>query len=124
MPKMALVLCVGVDPTVTETRRLILASAGHRAVSAVNEKQIQEACRKQRFQVAVIGQSRTPKAKQEWSALIRRFCPAIEVLEIYAPASGRILRDADDWLESPALPHHLAARVSALAGEKGKLATG
>lgn len=117
---MALVLCTGVHATVTQTRHLILANAGHSVVAAVNEKQVQEACRKHRFQVAVIGQSRTPRAKQEWSALIRHSCPSIKILEVYAPASGRILKDADDWLEAPVLPNDLAAHVAALASEQGK----
>jgi hypothetical protein len=121
---MALVLCTGAHATLTRTRHLILENAGHAVVSALDEKQIHEACRKHKFEVAVIGQSSSTRAKQEWSTLIRLLCPAIKILEVYTPATGRALKDADDWLESPALPDELAGRVTTLAGKGKERATG
>jgi hypothetical protein len=122
---MALVLCTGADPTLTHTRQLILEAAGHTVVPALDENQIKEACRKHQFQVAVIGQSGTANSKKEWREIIRNYCPAAKVLEVYTPGAGSVIRDADDSLESPAMPNKLAARVSTLANERdARRATG
>lgn len=114
---MALVLCTGAHPTLTQTRRLILEAAGHTVVPAVEENQIKEACVHHNFDVVVIGQSRTAKSTKLWREIIRDFCPAARVLEVYTRGTGSILKDADDWLEAPAMPSELTARVSALAGK-------
>ena len=115
---MALVLCTGAHPTLTQTRQLILEAAGHTVVPAFDENQIKEACRKHNFGVIVIGQSGTAKLKREWREIIRNYCPSAKILEVYTPGTGSVLKDVDDWLESPAMPQELAARVSTLAGER------
>lgn len=114
---MALVLCTGAHSTLTQTRRLVLEAAGHTVVPALEEKQIKEACARHKFEVVVIGQSGAVKLTKTWREIIRDFCPAAKVLEVYTPGTGSILKDADDWLESPAMPSELTARVSALARE-------
>lgn len=115
---MALVLCTGADATLTQTRQLILEAAGHRAVPALDENQIREACGRHKFQVVVIGQSCSDRLKRELARIIRDCCPSAKVLEVYTPGCETVLRDADDWLESPAMPNELALRVAVLAGER------
>jgi len=115
---MALVLCAGAHAVLTQTRQLILEAAGHTVVPAYDESQIEEACAQNEFQVVVIGQSSKARLKREWREIVRRLCPKAKVLEVFTPNVGPVIKDADDRLESPAMPEELAERVSALTGEK------
>lgn len=118
---MALVLCTGVDAGLTTTRKLILQQAGHKVIVAMDESSVRAACQKHRFDVAVIGQAASAKAKQAIIWLIRKHCPSAKVLELYRYSTGRILEDADSWLEVPAdVPSELAERVTALAARSQK----
>jgi hypothetical protein len=114
---MALVLCTGAHAVLTQTRQLILEAAGHTVVPAYDENQIKEACAHNQFQVVVIGQSSKARLKREWREIVRRLCPKAKVLEVFTPNAGPVIKDADDRLESPAMPEELAERVSALTGE-------
>ena len=60
---MALVLCTGVDPVLMRTRQLILENAGHTVVPASDERETKTVCNQHEFDVAVIGQSISPKGK-------------------------------------------------------------
>ena len=103
---MASVLCTGADPVLLETRKLILEQAGHTVISAG------------KIDVAVIGQSISSNNKRIVSSLVRQHCPGAKVLELYRPTEGRIIPDADSWLEVPALvPQDLAIWVERLAEE-------
>ncbi len=113
---MATVLCTGADRILSETRALILRRAGHTAVTAVGERELIEACTHQRFDVAVIGQAMPTTKKRYVCSLVRQHCPSAKILEVYAPHLGRVLDDADDWLEEPVrVPGDLAAHVARLA---------
>ena len=113
---MALVLCTGVDPLVVRTRQLILERAGHVVISALDEASLIEACHQHKFEVAVVGQTVSPKIKRRIAGLIRESCQNTKLLELYTISSGRVLDDADSWLEVLAdVPQELAARVEALA---------
>ena len=99
-----------------ETRRLILERAGHVVVSAMNEREVTTACKINRFQIAVIGQSVSPQSKRSIAYMVRQHCPASKVLELYSPYEGRVLSDADSWLEVPAnIPNDLGDEVTRLA---------
>jgi hypothetical protein len=114
---MASVLCTGTDESLIKTRKLILERAGHKVVPALGEPQLIEACEKHSIDVAVIGQTIARNEKRRVLRLIRQNCPAAKVLELYSPTTGKVLPDADDWLEVPAdVPSDLAERVSKLAG--------
>ena len=113
---MALVLCTGVDPVLIKTRQLILQSAGHRVVTAMNESEVTTACRQHTFDIAVIGQAISDRVKRQIALVIRQQCPSAKILELYRFSTGKILEDADAWLETPAdVPQELAERVTALA---------
>jgi len=112
---MALVLCTGTEPALIATRRLILQEAGHFVVTAQDERELETACREHAFEVAVIGQTVSPKIKLRICSLIRRHCPSAKVLELYPRYQGRALEDADSWLQVPAgVPEELVARVNEL----------
>jgi hypothetical protein len=117
---MATVLCTGVQPTLMLSRKHILEQAGYTVIAALNEDQIVSACRDFRFDVAVIGQMVESGLKRDWSALVRRYCPAVRVLEIYLPGTAIAVKDADGWLASSAIPTELVERVAALAAQ-GKM---
>jgi hypothetical protein len=115
---MALVLCTGVDPSVVRTRQLILERAGHVVVPALDEHSLIDACQQNKFEVAVVGQTPSAKIKRRTASLIRERCRDAKVLELYTVSSGKVLEDADSWLEVLAdVPQELAARVEALAAK-------
>lgn len=119
---MALVLCSGVDLALMNTRKLIIESVGHRVVLGIGEPGIASVCKKHKFDVAVIGQAITTKEKKHIMALIRQHCPSAKILELYPSYEGKVLEDADSWLEVPVnIPARLAETVTALAAEsRGK----
>ena len=113
---MALVLCTGIDPSVVRTRQLILERAGHVVVPALDKASLIKACQQNKFDVAVVGQTVSPKIKRRIAGLIRESCPDAKLLELYTVSTGRVLDDADAWLEVLAdVPQELAVRVEALA---------
>jgi hypothetical protein len=113
---MALVLCTGVDSAVVRTRQLILERAGHTVVSALDEPSLIAACGQHEFQVVVVGQTVSANIKRRIARLIREGCPGAKVLELYTLSTGKVLEEADSWLEVLAdVPQELAARVADLA---------
>jgi hypothetical protein len=115
---MALVLCTGDDRTLINARRFILESAGHKVVIGMGEPAVTAACKEHKFDVAVIGQS---GEKKQIMAIVRQHCPFTKVLELYPPYEGRVLHDADLWLEVPVnIPAKLAETVNALAVKSRK----
>ncbi|HEY2364035.1 MAG TPA: hypothetical protein VGK36_23145 [Candidatus Angelobacter sp.] len=113
---MALVLCTGIDPSVVRTRQLILERAGHEVVPVLDEASLIKACQQNKFDVAVVGQTFSPKIKRRIAGVIRECCQGTKMLELYTISTGRILEDADSWLEVLAdVPQELAVRVGALA---------
>jgi DNA-binding response OmpR family regulator len=116
---MASVLCTGVDQGLLNTRKLILERAGHKVIPALGEKELVSACTTYAFDVAVIGQTVSELEKRRILRLIREHCPRATVLELFSPATGKMLPDADDWLEVPAkIPFDLAQRVSMLVSRR------
>jgi hypothetical protein len=114
----ALVLCTGTDTAVMQTRKLILERAGHTVVMATSEGDIISACREQAFAVAVIGQTISRKMKQVVVSRVRENCPSAKILELYPMHQGRVIEDADSWLQVPTdVPHDLAERVNELADQ-------
>ena len=118
---MALVLCTGIDPALMATRKLILERAGHSVVPAMSDKEAEAACEQHAFDVAILGQTVTPRLKQDLASKVRSYCPGVKILELYLPHLGRQLADADSWLEVPAaVPEKLAETVTELAGGETK----
>src|SRR5579864_415557 len=112
---MALVICTVLDPSVVRTRQLILERAGHVVVPALDEATLIKACQQNKFDVAVVSQTVSPKIKRRIAGLIRESCQDAKLLELYTVSSGRVLDDADSWLEVLAdVPQELATRVGAL----------
>lgn len=111
---MALVLCTGVNEMLIRSRKLILEGAGHTVVTAMSDAAVIDACDKNLFDVAVIGQGVSPTDKERILMLVRQHCPSAKVLELYAVTKR--LEGADDLLSVPAkVPVELAERVAALA---------
>lgn len=115
---MALVLCTGFNKTVLESRKLILENAGHTVVTVTDETALVSVCRKQSFDVAVVGQTLSPNMKRHVATLIKTNCPDVQILELYSSHVGKMLDDADSSLVVPAdVPKELAERVGELAGK-------
>lgn len=111
---MALILCTGIDPELIATRRLILESAGHTVVSTMDQRELEDACAEQRFDVAIIGEAMSPKVKRWTCQLVRENCPSARVLELHRMYAGRSLADADAWLAMPTHPEELEKTVNSL----------
>lgn len=95
-----------------------LERAGHVVVPAMDEASLIKACQQNKFDVAVVGQTVSPKIKRRIAGLIRESCSEAKLLELYTVSSGRVLDDADSWLEVLAdMPQELAIRVGALASQ-------
>lgn len=114
---MALVLCTGSDPTLMQTRKMILERAGHQVFLANNLKAVEQACDEAEFDVVIVGQAMAAPEKRRIAELVRKCCRFAKILELHRPGyETRALTDADDWLEVPSdVPEELAIRVSALA---------
>ena len=116
---MALVLCTGVDKALLQSRRYVLEAAGHTVVTVTDELTLLAACKENRFDVAVIGQTTGPRMKRRISSLVREHCPQVTVLELYETHIGREVEDADSWLATPVdVPREFPDRVSELANGK------
>jgi DNA-binding NarL/FixJ family response regulator len=116
---MAMVLCTGHDLVLMETRKLILEEAGHIVIPITEQSAIPDACKKNIFDVAVIGQSFSAHSKRSIASLIRQHCPSAKILELYQTNQDKALEDADSWLEVPAdVPQKLAQWVTRLAKSK------
>src|SRR5215472_59700 len=111
---MASVLCTGVYASL---RKVILEGAGHVVITAPDESTLLRACRFHKFDVAIVGHRGSPGVKKQWLAVIRKYCPAAKVLEVYVADQKISLPEADDWLETP-VTNHLSDRVSELAARK------
>ncbi len=113
---MANVLCTGAEQTLIETRALILRRAGHTVWTATGEPELIAACHQHRVEIVVVGQVISMRQKRHVFDLVQQHCPGAKVLELFSPTTGRVLPEADDWLEVPAqVPSDLAERVNALA---------
>ncbi len=113
---MAIVLCISTDEALAVTRRMILEKAGHRVVTVFTIPEIERACGTEPVEVAIIGQGVPGRERQRIRDVLRSDCPTAKVLELYLPWVGRLLPDADDWLEVPSdEPAELGEKVSALA---------
>ncbi len=118
---MALVLCTGIDHTLTETRKLILEKAGHTVITAKENREIVGACTRNTFDVVVIGQIEACNIKCHVFDLIRDNCLSARILELFTAQEGPVLAEADSWLEVPAKsPSDLADKVFELANKKEK----
>jgi hypothetical protein len=98
----------------------MLEAAGHTVVTVLDETSLISACKKQSFDIAVIGQTVSRNVKHRIAMLVKQHCPEVKILELYPPYTGKVLDDADMWLVAPAeVPEDLVARVNELA-EKGE----
>src|SRR5262249_5931786 len=111
---MARVLCTGIYASL---RKIILESGGHVVITAPDESTLLAACRFHSFDVAIVGHQGSAGDKKEWLTVIRKYCPAAKVLEIYVAHENVSLPDADDWLETP-VTNYLSDRVSELAAKQ------
>jgi len=66
-----MVLCIGWDQSLLDTRTLILSSAGHEVHQAKTQKEVASHCEEHQFDVAVIGQPISGRMKQVAASLIR-----------------------------------------------------
>ncbi len=109
---MAFVLCIGTDPELMKDRQMTLERAGHKVIAVVNQNDLMSTCKKNKFDVVIIGQTLVPEMKQHVVDLVREHCSEVKILELYSISDNRTIEDADDWIEvddnvPPDLPEHV-----------------
>jgi hypothetical protein len=115
LPRMAVVLCTGVEEGLLSTRKMMLQRAGHIVIIAMTLPALMKACQSYALHVAVVGQEETPEKKRRVFVLIRQHCPSTKILEVYPIELGKVLTSADDWLALPKqTPNELVERVTSL----------
>jgi hypothetical protein len=87
-----------------KTRQLILEHAGHTVIPASDDREVKTVCSLHKFEVAIIGQNISAKAKGRVLELVREHCPEVKVLELYPQYASKSLKNADGWLQMPADP--------------------
>ena len=113
---MAIILSIGTDLALMQTRKLLLEREGHTVIGVKDEKALAAACELHHFDVAVLGQTLSPRMKQHIVLLVRGHCPEVKILELYSVTNGRALGDADSWIEVlVAGPYQLVAGIAELA---------
>jgi hypothetical protein len=61
----------------------------------------------------------SPQIKKGFASIIRKQCPSAKILELCPLHEGRVLEDADSWLDVPTdVPRELAERVAELAEKR------
>lgn len=109
-------MCVSTDDNLSRTRQMVLESAGHRVIPVRSVPEAAAACAESTIDVAVVGQGVPRPERLAVRDLLRAQCPGAKILELYRPSDGKVLNDADDWLEVPvSVPPMLAERVTELA---------
>jgi hypothetical protein len=112
--QMALVLSIGTDGVLGQTRKLILELAGHSVISVTDEKSLASSCELYTFDGAVLGQALSANMKRRAADLVTQHCPNVKLLELHF--RQRSLDDVDSWLQVPAEePQELAKRVTQLS---------
>jgi CheY-like chemotaxis protein len=101
------------------TRKLLLEQAGHTVITATSEPNLAFACEHYDFDVVVIGQVMSPRNKKALASIIRERRPSAKILELCLLYEGKVLDDADSWLNVPTdVPRELAECVSELATKR------
>lgn len=100
---------------------MMLERAGHHVTTAMGEDEVRGACEQHSFDVVVVGQTVVAPEKARILRLVRKLCRGVKVLELYQPHYGKMLAEADAWLEVPAaIPHDLVERVAELVDDGPK----
>lgn len=98
-------LLVSRDPELGNERKKVLEAAGFMVISVTDFHQLQEACEKKKFVLAIIGYAVPAKEKRRiWSQLITS-CPEAQILELI---DGNIP-------DLPEAHHHLSASPGVVA---------
>lgn len=114
------VLCVGVDDTAMQTRRLILEKAGHAVSQARDLREVTAACEAKSFSVVILGHSLNAHEKRRITEVILRECTPAKVLELHTAMLPDIA-DADAHLHVTARgPEALVEAVNLLTTPRKK----
>jgi hypothetical protein len=70
-----------------QTRKLLLERHSYEVIPALNFKEVEEACRKDKFDLAMVGHDIEPKIKKAIGLKIREHRPQIPIVEMcrYSP---------------------------------------
>jgi DNA-binding NtrC family response regulator len=92
------ILSVAQTPSLREERQLALEKVGYDVFSPGDLNEIEKLCKTSSFDVAVIGHRFDPTTKRTIAETIRKYCPAIKIVELtesYADIPGSITSKPD-----------------------------
>jgi hypothetical protein len=81
------ILCISATEPIMQTRKLLLERNGYEVLPALNFKEVEEACKARKFDLALVGHDIEAKIKRALGIKIREFCPVTPILEMcrYSP---------------------------------------
>ena len=106
------ILCISATDAILQTRKLLLESHHYEVVPALNFKDVEEACKLNKFDLALVGHDIEPKIKKAVGLKIREHRPNVPIVEMcrYSPEiDGSVFTIA----ESPADLLHIIGEVCA-----------
>ena len=106
---MARIFSVSYDETLLRTRELLLKSAGHKVLSALQHKEAMAACRQTGFELVIIGHSIAKADKLEIIECFRASNPVAPVIALTRGGEPR-LREVDHYI-NPGDPEELLRAI-------------
>ena len=104
-----------------KARSAILEGAGYEVVGATNILEVQAACETHRsFDLVIIGYALPKGEKRRVMGIVRKFCGAAPILELYSPGTARVDEEADELLPSADEPETLLRKVGEVLNKKRK----
>ena len=81
------ILCISATDAILQTRKLLLERHHYEVVPALNFKEVEEACKRSNFDLALIGHDIEPKIKKAIGVKIREHRPDSPIVEMcrYSP---------------------------------------
>jgi DNA-binding NtrC family response regulator len=114
------ILSVSYDRTLLRTRTLLLTAEGYEITTAENVTSAEVACKKGRFDLAIVGHSIPLADQAEVVDVVRRECPGAPVLLIRRSDSSPELEQVDYTVNAQDGPGVLLKRVNSIFESKTK----
>ena len=81
------ILCISATEAILQTRKLLLERHGYAVIPALNFRDVEQACKDGKFDLALVGHDLEAKIKKALGLKIREHCSGVPILEMcrYSP---------------------------------------
>jgi CheY-like chemotaxis protein len=115
------ILNIALNAEMQRTRAAILSSAGYEVVPAVNLLEVESQCKKHRgFDLVMVGYAMHKGEKHRAMQVVRKYCGAAPILELFQPGSEPADELTDELLPSRDEADALLAKVREILGKPRK----